>query len=229
MHTRSRFVLSLCAILCLGVATASADWYDGFETYPAGGGLHGMGGWAGWNGDPAADAIVTDLFAFVGSQSVAIAGGADIVQAFSGYTAGVWILSAWMFIPTDFDGETYFIVLNTYEPNGAQNWSVQTHFTAGTIISDTGGETIPYVSGEWAELRLEIDLGANVQTFYYNGNMFYQASWTEGVSGGGALNIGCVDLYANGATEVYYDEMRLEPAAVAVEQKSFSQVKSLFR
>ena len=229
MHTRSRFVLAFLAILCLGAATASADWYDGFESYPAGGGVDGMGGWAGWNGDSAADAIVTDLLAFAGSQSLAVAGACDIVQAFSGYTAGVWHLSAWMYIPTDYSGETYFIVLNTYEPNGTQNWSTQIHFVDGSIIVDIGGGTASYITGEWVEVMLVIDLESDLQSFYYDGTLVSQWSWTEGMSGGGALNIGCIDLYANGATPVYYDEMRLEPATVAVEQKSFSQVKSLFR
>ena len=36
MHARSRLILTLCAILALGVATASADWYDDFDSYTTG-------------------------------------------------------------------------------------------------------------------------------------------------------------------------------------------------
>ena len=230
MNHRSRFILILGVLVALAPLAAQADWYDGFESYPAGGGLHGLGGWMGWNDDPAFDAVVNDLYAFAGTQSLAVAGNADIVQSFSGYTNGIWNLVTWMLIPGNFIGETYFIALNTYQPNGAQNWSVQVRFSGGLIQTDSaGGETMPYVTDQWAEVRLVIDLQSNLQTFYYNGAVLYQASWTEGVSGGGALDIGAIDLFANGASEVFYDEMSLSPATVAVESKSLSQVKSLFR
>jgi hypothetical protein len=230
MTKRSRIIITICALVALGAVSAQANWYDGFESYTAGSGIHGMGGWSGWNDDPAFDAIISDFFAYAGSQSVAITGAADIVHRFSGYDAGVWNFRAWMLIPAGFTGETYFLMLNTYEPNGSQNWSTQIRFTNGMIVTDTpGGESMPYVTGQWAELLLTIDLNADLQTFYYDGVMLYQASWTEGVSGGGVPNIACVDLFANAATEVYYDELSLEMATVAVESKSLSQVKALFR
>lgn len=233
MKHRSRIIIAsvaLVAFVAIGPAAAQTDWYDGFESYPAGGGLHGMGGWAGWNGDPAWDAVVTDLYAFTGSQSVAIAGTADIVQAFNGYTAGVWNLNAWMLLPADFTGETYFIVLNTYVPNGDQNWSVQVRFSDGQVITDSpGGESLPWITGEWVELRLVIDLQTDLQTFYYDDSMLYQISWTEGMSGGGALSIGALDLYANGASEVFYDDISLMSATVGTESRSLSAIKDLFR
>jgi len=229
MSNRSRILITLTAIIALGAATAQADWYDGFESYPVGGGLHGLGGWRGWNGDPAGDALVTDLYAYSGTQSVAVSGATDIVQAFSGYSSGLWNLIAWMYMPADFTGETYFIALNTYSPNGTQNWSVQVHFTNGQVISDTGSETLPWILGQWVELRLEIDLVNNLQTFYYNNTFLYQASWTEGVSGGGALNIACIDLFANSASPVYYDEMSLSQGGVATQAKTWSDVKGLFK
>lgn len=230
MLNRARFIVALMALLTLGAAVAQADWYEDFEGYPAGGGLHGMGGWAGWNDDPAGDAVITDLYAATGAQSVAIAGAADIVQAFSGYDAGIWNLSAWMYIPAEFVGETYFIVLNTYVPNGNQNWSVQVRFSNGLVATDTpGGETLPWITGQWVELRLVINLVTDLQTFYYGDNMLYQASWTDGVSGGGALQIGAIDLFANGADPVYYDDIMLISDVVATQPMSLSGIKALFR
>ena len=229
MKTRSRFIIALVALVALGPIAAQAQWYDGFEGYPVGGGLHGLGGWAGWNADPIFDAIISDFYAYNGSNSVAITGNADIVQQFSGYDSGAWEFVAWMFIPTDFTGQTYFIVLNTYTPNGDMNWSVEVNFTNGQITGFNDIGSLPYVVGEWAELRLEIDLVANVQTFYYNGDFLYTASWTEGASGGGALDIGALDLFANGASPVYYDDISLSQGGVATEAKSLSAVKSLFR
>jgi hypothetical protein len=46
--------------------------------------------------------------------------------------------------------------------------------------------------------------------------MLYQDTWTGHISGGGAVNIGAVDLFANSASPVYYDDFFLTPAATSV-------------
>ncbi|MCA9870115.1 MAG: hypothetical protein KC487_07020, partial [Anaerolineae bacterium] len=51
------------------------------------------------------------------------------------------------------------------------------------------------------------------QTFYYDNQVLYTGSWSEGVSGGGSINIAAVDLFANGASTVYYDDLSLVAAA----------------
>lgn len=72
--------------------------------------------------------------------------------------------------------------------------------------------------------------GVARQTFFYGGDVLYaDASWTNGASGGGELNIACVDLYGNNAASVYYDDMSLQPAGVATEQTSWSQIKGMYR
>ena len=77
---------------------------------------------------------------------------------------------------------------------------------------------------------LVIDLDTDVQTCYYGGNLLYSKSWTEGMSGGGVLNIGAVDLFGNGADTVYYDTMSLAPeGATAVEPSSWGKIKHSFR
>jgi hypothetical protein len=55
----------------------------------------------------------------------------------------------------------------------------------------------------------KIDLDNDIQTFYYNDDLLYQDSWTDHVSGNGLLNIGAVDLFANNASSVYYDDLSL--------------------
>ncbi|HSM15208.1 MAG TPA: hypothetical protein VLA66_14155, partial [Thermoanaerobaculia bacterium] len=44
---------------------------------------------------------------------------------------------------------------------------------------------------------------------YYNGSQLYTGSWSGEVSGGGVVNIAAVDLFANGATSAYYDDISL--------------------
>jgi len=227
----SRFctVLCLVAVVALIPAAASAQWFEDFDSYAVGSGLHGQGGWRGWDADPAFDAFVTDLYSRSAPNSAEVAGASDIVHTFNNYTSGVWEFIAWQYIPSDFTGESYFIMLNTYEISGTNNWSVQVHFTGGQVIGDSGGAPLPMIMDEWVELRLIIDLDLDTQVFMYGGDILYEASWTEGVSGGGALNIDAVDLFANGASPIYYDDMSLSQGGVATEATSWGAVKSLFR
>ena len=66
------------------------------------------------------------------------------------------------------------------------------------------------ITDAWVEIRVEIDLDANLQTIYYGGVCLTQTSWTEGISGGGALNIAAMDLYSNNASDIYYDDISIE-------------------
>jgi hypothetical protein len=67
------------------------------------------------------------------------------------------------------------------------------------------------VYNQWVEIRVEIDLTADTQMVYYNNQLLFKDTWTGHVSGGGALNIGAVDLFANGADTVFYEDISLMP------------------
>jgi hypothetical protein len=211
-----RLVLSFgaAAVLAAFSATASADWYENFDSYEAGSGLHGQGGWHGWQGDPQWDAYVTDIMALSDPNSLEVTLNSDMVHEYEGYTSGQWTYTAWQYIPEDFVGESYFILLNTYDDNaGSYNWSTQVRFDdEGFVESEFEGAQLGLILGEWVELRVEIDLDADVQDIYYGGDLLSSKSWTDGVSGGGAVNIGAVDLFANGASPIYYDNLSLVPA-----------------
>ena len=108
-------------------------------------------------------------------------------------------------------------MLNQYDDAGAtNNWSTQVHFnsTNDLVIADGvgAGPTLPIVYDQWVELRVEIDLVNDEQEFFYDGQLLYAGSWSDGVSGGGITSIGAVDLFANGASAVYYDNMSLVEA-----------------
>jgi hypothetical protein len=224
-------LLGVTAVLAWLPSPAGADWFDDMESYPLGSGLHGQGGWMGWDDDVTWDAYVSDFVSYSPSQSVEIGPTADIVQSFSGYTSDCWVFTAWQYIPTSFSGQTYFLLLNTYNAGGPYNWSCQVLFdSAGFIESYPEGTQLGLITGQWVELRVEIDLDIDVQTFYYDGEMLYQKSWVEGASGGGEVNIGCVDLFGNNASPVYYDDLSLEPCTpTAVDETSWGGIKSLFR
>jgi hypothetical protein len=190
----------------------TAEWLDNFDSYTLGT-IQGQGGWKGWFNDPAAAGVVSNVMAVSAPNSQAIAGAADSVHEYSGYTDGFWSYKAMQYIPTDFSGESSFILLNSYDDAGTNlNWSVQINFNASTgEVVNTGisGGTLPLIKGEWVEIRVDIDLVTDSQSFYYGGELLYSGSWTEEVSGAGALNIAAVDLFANAASVVYYDDMGL--------------------
>ncbi len=201
-------------------APERVDWSDNFDSYATGSQMHGQGGWKGWSNDPSAGAFTTNAQARSAPNSVDILGASDLVHEYSGYNSGQWTYTAWQYVPANFTGQSYFILLNTYNDAGSGlNWTTQVMIDGGqNAVINTGvtGGTLPLVRGQWVELRVAIDLGADTQSFYYNNQLLYMGTWTGEVSGAGALNIGAVDLFANAASSVYYDDISLVRASQPV-------------
>lgn len=202
-----------------GTVVFSENW----DSYAAGSNAHGQGGWKGWGNDEAAGATVVDTQSVSPSNSIQIADTSDLIHEFSGYTSGQYTVTAKMYIPADFTGETYFIFENAYVDSADPSilsWSTQVVFRNGNVenydnAADPG--SMPYVTGQWADIELDIDLDADQQTFSYNGAVLYSGSWTQQFPGQavpGTLNIASIDLYAGdqgsgGASPVYYDDIKI--------------------
>jgi hypothetical protein len=191
------------------------NWIDHLDTYATDSQLHGQGGWEGWANSEASGAFTSDDQARTLANSIDIAAASDLVHPYTGYTTGTWVYTAWQFIPSGGTGLSYFLLLNTYSNDAACtgcNWSTQVNFdlASGTMINDgaSGGSGTALLD-VWAPIEVVINLDANTQTFFYNGTMLYTGTWTEEVSGGGVANIATVDLFANGATSVFYDDLSL--------------------
>lgn len=192
-------------------------WSDDIDGYATDSQLHGQGGWKGWGNSSAAGALAVDDQARSTPNSIEIVGAADLVREYTAFDSGRWTYTAHQYIPAAFTGESYFILLNTYVDtctgSPACNWSVQVLFDSATdqLGPDFGActGTLPIVYDQWVEIRVEIDLDADLQTFFYGGQQLYQCSWSAGASGGGVTSIRAVDLFANGATAVYYDDISL--------------------
>ncbi|OGO27072.1 MAG: hypothetical protein A2136_04830 [Chloroflexi bacterium RBG_16_54_11] len=196
----------------LSDAFTEIPWSDNFDSYATGSSMHGQGGWKGWDNNPLAEAFTTDVQARSAPNSVEIVDDSDLVHEYSGYTTGSWTYTAWQYIPSAFTGETYFILLNTYNDLGPYNWSVQVDFNGDTSqVVNTGisGGSLAMVRDQWVEIRVEIDLTADTTSFYYNDQLLYSGTWTEEVSGGGVKNIAAVDLWGNFSAQVYYDDISL--------------------
>jgi hypothetical protein len=207
-------ILGVLAVALL-VNTASANFFENFDSYAAGSNMHGQGGWKGWDNSAAAGALVSNAQSFSAPNSVDINGASDLVHEFSGYTAGTWTFSAQQFVPTTFTGQTYFILLNKYRDGGASdydNWSTQLMFDAtGFVQSQSENTQLPLIKGQWVEVKVVIDLTLDNQKIYYGNQLLSNKSWTGGLSGGGVLDIAAVDLFANNASTVYYDNVSITP------------------
>ncbi len=207
----------------LGISTTfdsiaqSIWWIDNFDSYTNDQFLDGGdddGGWNGWGYSPAAGAYVRDDYSFSSPYSVEIVGATDLVHEYSGYTSGVWNYKAMQYIPEDFTGISYFILLSGYDGGGSGTvWVVQVHFDASLneVGSEFNGETAPLIKGTWVEIKCTIDLDTDWLQIFYNGALLAEHAYTDTVqgTGGGALNIAAVDLFANTGSPIYYDDMML--------------------
>jgi len=216
-------VVFFCLVTSLITSTTGNDnerppeWSENFDTYSNGQILDGTpddGGWKGWENNSAYGATVTDTMSHSSPHSVDINTDSDLVHEFSGYTNGTWVFTAWQYIPNDYTGESDFILLNNYSDAGTNNkWATQIQFnsTTNVVESQHEGIQLPLIREQWVELKNIINLDNDTQYFYYNGTLLTNKSWSEGVSTGGYLDIAAVDLFANGASTIYYDDISLIP------------------
>jgi hypothetical protein len=205
-------------------------WFENFDSYELDSGLHGQGGWKGWDDDPAFDAPVSDAQSRSATQSVDISGSADLVHELPRHsTSSSLAMSAWQYIPAEFQSGgddqfagSYFILLNTYEDGGPHeegHWSVQMQFDSNDgmlkVYHGDGLNTIdvPYITDRWVKIEAIVDLENDWTQVYYDDTLITEYGWTGGVlgDGGGAADIAAVDLFANGSSSVFYDDLVLEP------------------
>lgn len=214
--------IALLAALLVLAPVAAAQWSDDFDGYPLGG-ISGQGGWEPWEGSPTAEAYVVDTYSQSSPQSIQITPTTDITHEFS-ETSGQWVITAWHYIPVNSTGLQYFILLNTYTVGGPYDWSTQLEFDSDlglvTVYGGTGAAFI--VEGQWVEVKVEIDLDGNTQSIYYNGTFLETIPWqSTGVS-----ELHCLDLFADGGSAIYWDDIVLQPNT-GLEPCTWGQIKTL--
>jgi hypothetical protein len=194
-------------------------WSDSFDTYTLGQLLDGTsddGGWKGWDANPAAYGTVSDAYAYSAPYSDEISAASDNVHEYT-ITEGTFDFTAWQYIPSDFVGASYFILLSDYlDGQGTANtWALQIGFNSyyNTVISEFDGVSCPLVKGQWVQLKTSVNLTSDWFQFFYNGDLLIEKAWSSTVqnTGGGPLVLSAVDLWGNNSSPVYYDNLTIAP------------------
>jgi hypothetical protein len=217
----SVFTTTSCALSTQNGSQAASMgliWTENFDTYAAGSQLGGQGGWFPWGDNPDANANVTDVHSHSPSNSVDIKGGCDMVHQWQNVNYGNCTFRIWAYVPSDFDGSIYIILLSLYAADSSK-WDLQIHFNSATAMLEDydSNNATPYVIDGWGEVRVEIDFVNDWQKVYYNDVLWLSKSWTQGATGGGVLALDAVDLWGEAGTSVYYDDASVW-AAVAPSQ-----------
>jgi hypothetical protein len=122
-------------------------------------------------------------------------------------------LSSYQIMPV---GDPYFILLSDYTDGAGDDnlWAVQLRFDIdlGVVESEFDNKTLPLVTDEWVEIRIEIDLNNDFMKMYYNDELLHQKEWSAGPenTGNGIVNLSAVNLYSDTSTSVYFDDFVLE-------------------
>lgn len=225
----SQATACIAALSFASAASAQVVFADDFESYAAGTPIEGAAGtnWQNWDtcatGNQAFN-TVSNAQASAGNNSLRMVGSggacnfcSDTTHNLNGpYTSGQYTLTMDLFVPGNFAGDIYVIVLNTYaDCGGPYNWSAQVNIsTAGIVSPDDllGNVSIngdqPVVYDAWAELKMEIDLDLNTVVYSYNDVEMYSAPWA---SAAGLVEISTLDLFpgTDGTTEWFVDNIEL--------------------
>lgn len=219
----TRLITIFCfAFAALLTSSVNAQFADDFDSYGTPFDVQGTNGWKGWDNTPAASASTTDAQALSAPNSIAITSTSDLINELGGpITSGRWIMTVDQFVPLNHNGNTYFIILNTYNDGaaGAKNWSVELQFfgdgMGGTIMVDDfqfpdvpnkgdGWEGQAIIVDQWVQIKVCIDLDLDTVSQYYDGVLIPNTvgatgeggqQWSERGSGGGAVAIGALDLF----------------------------------
>ncbi len=213
---------TLIAMTLLLASLATADWSENFDSYGLGTGIIGQGGWEGWDGNPAPDGYVTDVQSLSAPHSLDVEPTTDVVQEFN-ITSGEWTITAWNYIPSGSTGTQYFILLTLYMGNDS-DWALQLVFNSdsGQVIVTEGTATAAIIYDQWVEVKVEIDLTANMQNVYYNGILLDTIQWGTG----GFIEFDALDLFSNGGSSIYWDDITLVETIEALAPSTWAAIKS---
>ena len=212
-------------------ASTGIVWSDNFDSYSLGQFLDGTpddGGWKPWNGPtPAEGAYVVNEQSLSNPYSVEILGESDIVHEFTRICSGNWTFTDWVYVPTDFSGASG-LTLDSYYPTPYNEYTYRKQICV-IFDGDTGLvvdypsllTTLPLITEQWVEIRVEIDFEADWLECYYNDELLIAKNWTESMWGRDSyLNLAAVNIFYVDPmdTPVYHDDLSIEGVAGPVHE-----------
>lgn len=184
-------LLLLLSIACTVITSSAQAIYDDFDDYKVGQylGIESNGLWTTWTNSPGGseDTYVVDDEFFSPDNSIHLASGGvtDVVLPLGDHAAGSWTLSFMMKL-TDGNGG-YFNLLHDFSA-AASNWAAQFYFSetgSGYLSVGTGLVAFDFVHpvGEWFEVKIDIDVDANLATLFFDELSLFSWTWSEGSTG----------------------------------------------
>ncbi len=209
MMSKNRFWIVLLAVACIAsTASAAIVFEEDFDSYAVGSNMNGQGGWEDWAGPGGAGGIVSWVGTIDSDNILDISGGSDLVYDGWDYASEVITFNIKQYIPSTATGTTYCILLSKHL--ATPEWAMQLSFNldAGTVTADMDNSLGRFnvLTDQWARIKAEIDLTDNTVDVYYEGTLIRSGQWS-----GGAVELTTLDLYANGADTVYYDDVSIVP------------------
>lgn len=220
---------------------ATAQWTDDFESYSVGD-INGQSLWVDFGGTLTSD-VSTDQ-ARSGSNSLKLTlnpvdpnpidlpgYGSDVYLDFAEpISSGVWELSYWMYLPSEFNGVAYSFFSEGAVGEGDFNFGMQLLADAdprSDIFSYFDGENAPItdlVKDQWVEVSAKIDFDTNQLELSYNGALFVSGPWDpdSGADATAGTSLAGMDLWVEAGTvgSVYYDDFSLtqvpEPSSTSL-------------
>lgn len=113
-------------------------------------------------------------------------------------------------------GDPYFIMLSEYTDGAGDDnkWALQLRFDSdlNVVESEYDNKSLPLITNEWVEIRINIDLTFDWLEIYYDDDLLIQKEWSAGPDnqGEGIVNISAVNLFSDSTTSVYFDDFSLE-------------------
>jgi hypothetical protein len=192
-------------------SVVDSPFTENFDSYAAGSGLAGQGGWQLW--DPTSpNAFVDNSLSSSAPNSLRLDGGSDVIKLMN-ITSGKWRFTANTYFPSATTATGYLIALNTFPYINNSSWSIEMSFNPFTgMVQEYGSPASGTlaVRDQWIPVQVDIDLDTDLFNIWYNGvQIVTDRQWSTNILAGGAVRIQCWDLYASGAGTgaLYYDDI----------------------
>ncbi|MFC1887186.1 T9SS type A sorting domain-containing protein [Candidatus Cloacimonadota bacterium] len=198
------------------------DFMDDFEGYVVGQNLAEFNDdWTTWSNSPGGseDGVISDDFAYSGTQSLFLVDGNDQVLPFGELTTGIYEAGIMVYVPSGYCG--YFNLLHLLDDYGSANeWGLEVYFRDTGVIDinagGTGSVSSTYTPDTWLYCKAIIDLDADQAEFYIDESLIHSWQWSIQANGTpGANQLSAMNIWGGGAAgqtpNFYVDDVYISP------------------